>query len=90
MTKAHVLACLQELPDSFEPERLIERLVAFIKMEEGLAEIARGEVFTAEEVKSRLAFAAHLRERLAQSDRDEIVSLEEARRRLMPPEPDNT
>jgi hypothetical protein len=88
MTKEQVLICLEALPDSFEPERLIDRLIALMHLEEGLEQVRRGEVVTVEEAKSRLAFAAHLRERLAQADRDEGVAFEEARRRLMPPSED--
>ena len=55
MTKEQVLASLQELPDSFEPEQLIERIIALQKLEEGLEQIKRGEVVTVEEAKSRLS-----------------------------------
>jgi len=55
MTKEQVISSLQELPDSFEPEQLIERIIALQKLEEGLEQIKRGEVVTAEEAKSRLA-----------------------------------
>jgi predicted transcriptional regulator len=55
MTKEQVLSSLQELPDSFEPELLIERIIALQKLEEGLEQIKRGEVVTVEEAKSRLS-----------------------------------
>jgi len=55
MTKEQVISSLQELPDSFEPEQLIERIIALQKLEEGLEQIKRGEVVTVEEAKSRLA-----------------------------------
>jgi len=55
MTKEQVITSLQELPDSFEPEQLIERIIALQKLEEGLEQIKRGEVVTVEEAKSRLA-----------------------------------
>ena len=55
MTKEQVLSSLQELPDSFEPEQLIERIIALQKLEEGLEQIKRGEVVTVEEAKSRLS-----------------------------------
>jgi len=54
MTKEQVISSLQELPDSFEPEQLIERIIALQKLEEGLEQIKRGEVVTVEEAKSRL------------------------------------
>ncbi len=59
MTKEQVLHSLQELPDSFEPEQLIERLIALQQMEEGLAQAKRGEVVTVEEAKQRLAKWLH-------------------------------
>jgi predicted transcriptional regulator len=55
MTKEQVISSLQELPDSFEPEQLIERIIALQKLEEGLEQIKRGEVVTVEEAKSRLS-----------------------------------
>jgi len=55
MTKEQVLSSLQELPGSFEPEQLIERIIALQKLEEGLVQIKRGEVVTVEEAKSRLS-----------------------------------
>jgi len=54
MTKNQVFATLQELPDTFEPEQLIERLLSLQRMEEGLDQVRRGEVLTVEEAKSRL------------------------------------
>ncbi len=55
MTKAQVMTSLQELPDDFEPEQLIERLISFQKMEDGLEQLKRGETVTVEEAKQRLA-----------------------------------
>jgi predicted transcriptional regulator len=55
MTKEQVITSLQELPDSFELEQFIERLIALRKMEEGLAQVKRGEVITVEEAKARLS-----------------------------------
>jgi len=54
MTKEQVITSLQDLPDSFEPEQLIERLISLQKMEEGLAQAKRGQVVTVEEAKERL------------------------------------
>ncbi|RZK15412.1 MAG: hypothetical protein EOO56_22900 [Hymenobacter sp.] len=54
MTREQVISTLQELPASFEPEQLIERIIALQKLEEGLAQIKRGEVVTVEEAKLRL------------------------------------
>ncbi len=55
MTKAQVMTSLQELPDDFEPEQLIERLISLQKMAEGLEQFKRGETVTVEEAKQRLA-----------------------------------
>ena len=55
MTKEQVITSLQDLPDSFEPEQLIERLISLQKMEEGLEQVKRGETVTVEEAKQRLA-----------------------------------
>ncbi len=55
MTKEQVLTSLRELPDTFEPEQLIERLISLQKMEEGLAQVKNEEVVTVEELRSRLA-----------------------------------
>ena len=55
MTKEQVITSLQDLPDDFEPEQLIERLISLQKMEEGLEQVKRGEVVTVEEAKQRLA-----------------------------------
>jgi predicted transcriptional regulator len=55
MTKTQLLNSLQDLPESFEPEQLIERLIALQKMEEGMEQAKRGEVVTIEEAKQRLS-----------------------------------
>lgn len=55
MTKEQVITSLQDLPNSFEPEQLIERLIALQKMEEGLDQVKRGETVTVAEAKARLA-----------------------------------
>ena len=55
MTKEQVITSLQDLPNSFEPEQLIERIIALQKMEEGLNQVKRGETVTVEEAKARLS-----------------------------------
>ena len=55
MTKEQVITTLDELPNAFEADQLIERLVALRNMEEGLEQVRRGEVVTLEEAKQRLA-----------------------------------
>lgn len=54
MTKEQLISSLQDLPDTFEPEQLIERLIALQKMDEGLEQVKHGEVVTVEQAKSRL------------------------------------
>ena len=54
MTKEQVIASLQDLPNSFEPEQLIERIIALQKMEEGLEQVKNGETVTVEEARQRL------------------------------------
>lgn len=73
---------MQKLPDTFEAGQLIEHLLALGDMEEGLAQVQRGETVTVAEAKRRLAFAGFLQKRMAESNRDEVISLAEARRRL--------
>ena len=51
MTKQAVITVLQILPEEFELNELFERLVFVEKVEEGLAQIDRGEFKTHEEVK---------------------------------------
>ena len=55
MTKEQVINSLQDLPDSFEPEQLIERIISLQKMNEGVEQVKRGEVVTIEEAQQRLA-----------------------------------
>ena len=51
MTKQAVITVLQMLPEEFELDELFERLVFVEKVEEGFAQIDRGECKTHEEVK---------------------------------------
>ena len=54
MTKEQLLSSIQDLPDSFDPEQLIERIIALQKVEEGLEQIRQGDVVTVDQAKSRL------------------------------------
>ena len=54
MTKEQVIISVHELPEFFEPEQLIERIIALQKMEEGLEQIDKGEVVTVEQARQRL------------------------------------
>ncbi|MDQ2773208.1 MAG: hypothetical protein M3Y54_22210 [Bacteroidota bacterium] len=51
MTKKIVLQAISKLPDNFSLDVMIERLVFIEKVEEGFAQLDRGEWKTHEEVK---------------------------------------
>ncbi len=55
MTKEQVIISVHELPEFFEPEQLIERIIALQKMEEGLEQIDKGEVVTVEQARQCLS-----------------------------------
>jgi len=59
MTKEQVIYSLEELPNEFDSERLIERIIALDKMQEELEQVKRGELVTVEEVRQRLAKWLH-------------------------------
>ena len=51
MTKEKVVEAVQDLPQEFDLEELIDRLVFIEKVEKGLQQLDRGETKTHEEVK---------------------------------------
>lgn len=51
MTKDKVIEAVKELPQEFDLEELIERLIFIDKVEKGLQQLDRGETITHEEVK---------------------------------------
>ncbi|MEK6480033.1 hypothetical protein WJR50_20995 [Catalinimonas sp. 4WD22] len=51
MTKDKVLVAVNELPQEFELEELIERLVFIEKVEKGLQQLDKGETKSHEEAK---------------------------------------
>ena len=51
MTKEKIIETINSLPADFKLEELIERLLFINEIEEGLAQIDRGEFKTQEEVK---------------------------------------
>ena len=55
MTKEIVLSSLNELPEKFPLETLIERLIALQKVEEALEQVHKGEVVSEEEARKQLA-----------------------------------
>lgn len=53
MKKHEVLAMLEQFPEDFEPERLIDELYLRAKLERAEEAIARGDVVSHEEVVAR-------------------------------------
>lgn len=52
MTKEEVIEAMNTLPEKFDLDALVERLIYVEKVEEGFAAIERGESKTHEEVKA--------------------------------------
>ncbi len=55
MTKEQVITSLQELPDDFVLEDLIERLVFIARVEEGIRQSDNGETLTEAEARAYLS-----------------------------------
>ena len=51
MTKEEVIEAMNTLPEKFDLDALVERLIYIEKVEEGFAAIERGEAKTHDEVK---------------------------------------
>lgn len=54
LTKEKVKKTIDRLPDKFTVEEIVEELVVLNKIEEGLRDIEKGEVFTTDQVKEEL------------------------------------
>ncbi len=54
LTKEKVISSLNDLPDKFSMDELIDKLILLQKIETGLEQSKKGEVFTAEEAKEML------------------------------------
>lgn len=54
MTKNKVISTLEELPNEFKVEELIEKLLFIEKVEQGIQEADEGKVLSFEEVKSNM------------------------------------
>ena len=54
LTKEKVINCLQDMPDTFSMDELIDKLILLQKIETGLEQSKKGEVFSAEEAKEML------------------------------------
>lgn len=54
MRKSKVIETLESLPEEFNIEELVEKLVFEEKVEQGLRDITEGEILTLEEAKERM------------------------------------
>jgi len=54
LTKEKVISSLNDLSDTFSLDELIDKLILLQKIETGLAQSKKGEVFAAEEAKKML------------------------------------
>ncbi len=54
LTKEKVINSLQDMPDTFSMDELIDKLILLQKIETGLEQSKKGEVFSAEEAKEML------------------------------------
>ena len=54
LTKEKVISSLKDLPDSFSMDELIDKLMLLQKIETGLEQSKKGEMFSAEEAKEML------------------------------------
>ena len=54
MKKSKVIETLDSLPEDFNTEELIERLIFIDKVEKGLQEVEEGRTISLEEVKERI------------------------------------
>lgn len=52
MEKKKALEAIQEMPDNFELEALIERLIFIEKVEKGLEQVKEGKVISHQELKN--------------------------------------
>jgi predicted transcriptional regulator len=54
LSKRAVLKTLKEMPERFEVDDLIERIVLLQKVEEGMSDVKAGRVFTLEEMRAHI------------------------------------
>jgi predicted transcriptional regulator len=55
LTKKEVLKSIKDLPEQFEPEEAIEKIVLLYKIQTGLRQSEEGKVVSEEQVKKRLS-----------------------------------
>ncbi|MBF9253214.1 hypothetical protein I2I11_07920 [Pontibacter sp. 172403-2] len=54
MKKTQLLETIQDMPEEFSVDELIERLMVLQKIEEGQQQIQAGQLYTEEEAKQKL------------------------------------
>lgn len=54
LSKKAVMRTLREMPERFAAEELIERIVLLQKVEEGMADVKAGRVFTLDEMRAHI------------------------------------
>ncbi|MDO1451578.1 hypothetical protein Q0590_35225 [Rhodocytophaga aerolata] len=54
MKKTQILETIQNMPDEFSVDELIEKLMILHKIEEGQRQVQQGKVYTEEEAKKKL------------------------------------
>lgn len=54
ISKTAVLAAIQDLPEAFDPDELIERIILLAKIEKGMQDFEDGNYFTTDEAKEAL------------------------------------
>lgn len=55
LTRKKVIASIKEMPEKFQAEDLIERLILLQKIEDGIAQAKAGKVVSLKDAKGRLA-----------------------------------
>lgn len=55
ITKQKAMEAINNMPDKFEEEELIERIIFIAKLEKSLEQSEKGEIIPLDEVKKRLA-----------------------------------
>jgi len=55
MNKSKVIETLDQLPEEFSTEELIDRLIFIEKVEQGMSDVEEGKVISLDEAKERLS-----------------------------------
>jgi len=55
LTKERIIETIQNMPDNFSVDDILERIIFVAKVEKALAESEKGNVITTEEAKQKLA-----------------------------------